>query len=178
VIGFLKFVGILNAAVWLGATIFHLFGESPALHSEAMQTLLGAKYYPFFSGAIAQIVADRFFHWLLACGFLGLAHLVAERLYLGKTSQRLGFGLVLGVLAASLCLGLLVQPKIRMWHVQSHAVNATAPQRAACQKTLRAWNAVAWMLHLVLISGLGVHLWRMANPPEQKRFISPSQFRY
>jgi hypothetical protein len=178
VIGFLKFVGILNAAVWFGATIFHLFGATPALRTEAMQALLTAKHFPYVSGVIAQIVADRFFYWLLACGFLALAHLVAERLYFGRAPQRLGFGLVLGLLAATLFLGLIVQPKIRYWHLRSHAVNYTPPQRAASQKLMRAWSAFAWTIQLALIGGLGVHLWRMANPPEQKRFTSPSQIRY
>lgn len=176
--GFLRFVGILNAAVWLGTTIFHLFGEGAALQSDSVRTLLGERYFPYFSGVIAQIVADRFFYWLLACGFLALAHLGAERLYLGRKSQSVGFGLVLGLIAVSLCLGVMVQPKQRMWHVQSHAVNATVPQRAASQKALRGWNGFAWGLHLLLVAGLGVHLWRLANPPEEKRFLGPPQFRY
>jgi hypothetical protein len=178
VIGFLKFVGILNAAVWLGATICFVFGASSALHSSEIQAVLTPKHFPYVSGVITQIVADRFFYWLLACSFLSLSHLLAERLYLGKTGQRLGFGLVLGLLAATLCLGLVVQPKIRFWHLRSHAVNYTQPQREASLKMVRAWSAFGWSLHFILIAGLGVHLWRMANPPEQKRFISPSQFRY
>lgn len=176
-IGFLKFVGILNAAVWFGSAIFHLFGESPALQSESIRTLLGAKYFPYFSGVIAQIVADRFFYWMLACGLLALAHLIAERLYLGRTPQRVGFGVVIGLLAVILCLGLVIQPRIRMWHVQTHAVNATPPQRAASEKTLRVWKGFAWGFHLVLLTGLGVHLWRMAHSPEEKRFLGPSQIR-
>jgi hypothetical protein len=178
VIGFLKFVGILNAAAWLGATIYQLFAVSPVLRSAGVEQVLTTRHFPYVSGVIAQIVADRFFYWLLACGLLGLAHLVAERFYFGKTAQRLGFGLVLGLLAATLCLGLIVQPKVRYWHLRSHAVNYTPPQRAASLKMVRAWNAFAWTLHLALIGGLGVHLWRMSNPPEQKRFLSPSQFRY
>jgi len=176
VIGFLKFVGTLNAAIWLGMTVFHLFGASPALQSDAVRLLLGERYFPYFSGVMAQIVAERFFHWLLACGLLALAHLVGERLYLGRKTQRVGFGMVIGLLAVILCLGLIVQPKQRLWHVQSHAVNATAPQRAASQRELRRWNGYAWALHLVLVAGLGVHFWRLVNPPEEKRFLGLSQF--
>src|SRR6266496_2641930 len=54
VIGFLRFLGILNAGVWLGAAIFFTFGAGPALFSQETQNLLGPKNYPYFSGAIAQ----------------------------------------------------------------------------------------------------------------------------
>jgi len=59
VIGFLRCIGLLNAAIWFGAGIFFTFGAGPAIFSSDMQKLLEA-YYPSYSGMIAQIVIARY----------------------------------------------------------------------------------------------------------------------
>jgi hypothetical protein len=59
VIGFLRLVGIANAAVWLGAAIFYTVCAGPAVVSSDMPALLGLKYFPYFSGAVGQIVLAR-----------------------------------------------------------------------------------------------------------------------
>jgi len=58
VIGFLRIVGILNAAVWFGAAVFFTFGAGFAPFSAEMKRLLGSNNYPYFSGAIAQILIN------------------------------------------------------------------------------------------------------------------------
>src|SRR5438045_1500065 len=65
--GFLRFVGILNAAVWLGGGIFFTLGSAPAVFSRDMQSLLGREYYPYFSGAIAQVLIAKSFHLQIIC---------------------------------------------------------------------------------------------------------------
>ena len=67
-IGFLRFVGLMNAAVWFGAAIFFTFGIGAAAFSPEMKELLGPKNSPYFSGAIAQILIARYFHLQLLCG--------------------------------------------------------------------------------------------------------------
>ena len=67
-IGFLRIVGLLNAAVWFGAAVFFTFGVGLVPFSPEMKTLLGSNNAPYFSGAIAQIFIARYFHFQLACG--------------------------------------------------------------------------------------------------------------
>ena len=61
-IGFLRFVGLLNAADGFGAAVFYAFIAGPAFASPEMGGLLTPANFPFYSVAIAQIVASRYFN--------------------------------------------------------------------------------------------------------------------
>src|SRR5262245_44801334 len=78
VIGFLRFIGIINAAIWLGGSVFFALFAEPAIFSPAMLTLLEAKNFPYFSGAIAQILAERYYHFHLTCAVIAFLQLLAE----------------------------------------------------------------------------------------------------
>ena len=93
-IGLLRFVGILNAAVWFGTAIFFTFGTGLVPFSQEMKSLLGQANYPYFSGAIAQLFIARYFSFQLGCAVVAVVHLLAEWLYLGKHSQKLQIGLL------------------------------------------------------------------------------------
>ena len=105
VIGFLRFVGILNAAVWFGSAIFFTFGTGLVPFSPEMRNLLGPNNYPYFSGAIAQILISRYFYFQFGCAIVAALHLLAEWLYLGKYPQKLQAGLLVGLAAAALLGG-------------------------------------------------------------------------
>jgi uncharacterized membrane protein len=78
VIGLLRFLGLLNAAVWFGASFFFIFVADPAVTgSDAMRELLGAKSFPYFSMAVGQIVGARFFALFLVCALLAMLHMGA-----------------------------------------------------------------------------------------------------
>jgi hypothetical protein len=177
VIGFLRFVGILNAAIWLGTAIFFTFGAGPAAFSSEMHDLIGPKNYPYFSSAIAQILLGRLYLWQLACGFVAVLHLLAEWLYLGRTPNRAWVGLMAGVVALGLFGSYWVQPKMREWHNQSFAVNARPDRREAAAHSFQTWQNTSQVVNLLLIAGLSAHLWRMAGRAEATRFVSSSKFR-
>ena len=101
-IGFLRFVGVLNAAVWFGSAIFFTFGAGLAPFSPEMRKLLGDNNFPYFSGAIAQVFIARYFHFHLACAAVAVVHLLAEWLYLGKSLRRFQTALLAGLCAAVL----------------------------------------------------------------------------
>jgi hypothetical protein len=92
-------VGILNAGVWFGGAVFFTFGAGLAPFSQEMKTLLGPNNYPYFSGAIAQILIARYFHFQLICGVIAVLHLLAEGLYLGKHPRKLQVALLIGLCA-------------------------------------------------------------------------------
>ena len=125
VIGFLRMAGIVNAAVWFGAAVFVSFGLGSATGSEEMKLLLGPKSYPYFSGAIAQIVVRPYFYLQWICGSVALTHLVGTWLYSGKVPARWWRGIILGLVGLSLLSGLWWQPKLKQLHLARHAVNAS-----------------------------------------------------
>jgi hypothetical protein len=177
VIAFLRFVGLLNAAVWFGAAVFNALIAGPAFASREMAGLLTATNFPFYSVAIAQIVASRYFQLQLVCSLLALFHLLAEWLYLGKVPHRLWRGLLLALVALSLAGGFVVQPKLKHSHHLAFGLKTPPETRKSAARTFRAWQSTAEMLNFLMAGGLGVYLWRMANPPDPTRFVSTSKFR-
>jgi hypothetical protein len=177
VIGLLRFVGLLNAAVWLGVAAFFLFfafGPAPALASTEMQELLSARNFPYFSVAIEQLLARRFLHWYLACSLVALLHLVAEWLYQGRYPQRMWLALVLALCLGGLVQTFVVQPQLK----QLHRLHFPRPDLSeAAYRSFQAWHKVSTALELLLVGGLLVYLWRVANPPDSTRFLNAGKFR-
>ncbi len=177
VIATVRFIGLMNAAIWLGSAVFAILGADRAISSDAMMGLLGNRHFPYFSGAIAELVASRFWHLHIACSVVALLHLSAESLYFGRVLRKPW----LALLMAMLCLGALqvgvVQPRIHRLHLAAHAVNRTPDARLKSAQSLRALRAVSGGLEFFMIAGLTAYLWRIANPPDPTRFLSPGKYR-
>ena len=176
-IGFLRFVGIANAAVWLGAAIFYTVASRPAVVSADMLALLGPKYFSYFSGAVAQIVLARYFHFHLACASVALLHLLAERIYLGRTAHRLWLGLLAVLFGFSLLGSVWLGPKLAGSHRAQHVLNAPPAAREAAAKSFRLWHGVFQAVNVLMIGGVAVCLWRVTNPPSDLRFVGTPKFR-
>jgi len=176
-IGFLRFVGIVNAAVWLGASVFYTVAAGPAVVSEDMQALLGPKYFPYFSGATAQIVLTRYFRFQLACAIIALLHLMAERIYLGRRASRARVSLLAVLFGFSLLGSVWLGPKLAGLHRAQHFLKATPGQRQAAARSFRLWHGVFQAVNVLMIGGVAICLWRAANPPDELRFVSSTQFR-
>jgi hypothetical protein len=177
VIGFLRFVGLLNTAVWLGGALFFSLGVAPAVFSSDMKTLLGGNNYPYFSGAIAQLFVARYFHMQLICSLIAIVHLLVDRLYLGRTAQQLWLGLLLALFSLGLLGGFWLQPKLKQLHSIKYAASSTPEARQAADQSFRAWHGASQIANLLMICGLGIYFWHLANPPDSTRFVSTAKFR-
>jgi hypothetical protein len=172
---FLRFVGVLNLAIWLGAAVFLALAARPALSSQAMKETLGAGNYPFFSEEILRIVLVRYLYVQLVCGVIAVVHLFAEKLYLGKSPDQ-------GVLTVLVCLlivsglqGGVIQPKLKALNRAQYT--STPQNRQAAQQSFGTWKGILTLSQLFTLGALTFSLWRTANPPETPRFISSGQFR-
>ena len=175
-IEFLRCAGLINAAVWFGAACFYFLAVAPASGSEELRNLLGTANAPYFSKAIGQIFAQRFFYLQLVCGCLALLHVTGEWLYLGKVPRRAWMGLLLGLVAATLILGLFIHPKLRRLNVISHATNVPQRTKENAAQTFRAWQMTGSALNLGIATGLALYFWRLTNPPNTPRFVSAVKF--
>ena len=165
-IGFLRFVGVANAAMWFGASIFFTFSIGPAFLSDQMIGLLTRPY----AGAAAQIVIERYFLFHELCGGVALAHLVAEWLYMGKPLQRLTLWLLLGILALGLVGGHSLQPKLRALHRTIYGPGSTPQQIVQAKQSFKFWHAASQALNLVVLGGVAVYLWRATTPGSGYRY--------
>lgn len=177
VIGFLRFLGILNAGVWLGGAIFFTFGAAPALFSQATQNLLGPKNYPYFSGAIAQIVIARYFRLQMICCVVALLHVLAEWLYCGRTPRKLRMTLLFGLVAMSLLGDFGLQPMLKKFREVKYSTTATPAQRDEAARSFSAWHGVSQIVNLFMLAGLTLYLWRLTNPPDEPRFLDAAKIR-
>jgi hypothetical protein len=177
VIGFLRCIGLLNAGIWFGAGIFFTFFAGPAIFSPDMQKLLGPKFYPFFSGAIAQIIIARYFRLQIICGIIAILHLVAEQLYFGRAPQKRWLSLLVGLLALSFLGGCWLQPRLKDWHTLRHDANTPPQTRETATHSFQVWHGVSQATNLLMLAGLGFYLLRVGNPGESTRFIGSGKFR-
>jgi hypothetical protein len=177
VIGALRYAGILIIAIWLGAVVFFLVGAGPAAFSSKMEQLLGAKNHPYYSAAIAQIIDERLFYVGSACSAAAVLHLVATWLYVGRVASKPWLALLAVLTILNLGQGAVLQPKLRALHLTAHAVNVPASARDQARESFRNWSRTATGLDLVLVLGLAVYLWRVANPADPTRFVSAVKFR-
>jgi hypothetical protein len=176
VIGFLRFVGILNAAVWFGAAIFFTFGAGLAPFSPEMKALLGPQNAPYFSGAIAQILIARYFQCQVICAVVAAVHLLAEWLYLGKHHHKLQVGLLIALASAAFIGAYWLQPRMKLLHATKYALNTRPEARKAAEHSFRAWHGVAQVVNLLMVGGLTAYLWRATNPSDPTRFLSATKF--
>lgn len=167
----------MNAAVWLGAAVYFTFWSGRVPFSPEMATLLGSNNYPYFSGAIAQLFVTRYFDLHYVCSAIALVHLLMEWLYLGRSPQRFQLGLIVGLCLAVLVGGCWLQPKMQRLHNLKYALNQRPQVREAAGRSFRAWQGVSMALNILLVAGLTVYLWRVANPSDATRFVSAVKFR-
>jgi hypothetical protein len=177
VIGLLRFVGLLNAAIWFGASFYFAIAVAPTASSQELQTLLTANNYPFFGGAIAQIFLTRFLRLHLICAIIAFLHLTAEWIYLGRYPQRLRLGLLSILFFVGLLSAYWIQPSLRQWHLLKYGRTTSAADREQAARSFRIWHTVSESINLFLLAGVGVYFWGVSNPPDPARFVSTAKFR-
>jgi hypothetical protein len=167
VIGFLRVVGVVNAAVWFGASFFFTVQVGPAFFSEPMLRLLSRPY----AGAAAQVVLERYFWLHQICGGVALLHLAAEWLYMGKAAPRWVIALLGGMLVLSVLGAHGIQPKLQGLHRTIYTAGQLPARRELARRSFRVWHGWSQALNLVLVGGVFVYLLRVTRPPETSRFL-------
>lgn len=157
----LRFIGLLNAAVWIGAAVFFTLAAGPAFFSDEMARLLPKAY----AGAAAQIVLKRYFWFHIICAVIALAHLVVEALYSGRPMSGFGIGLVSCMLLLSALGGQWLMPRMEKLHYEMYSPKSDAASVAAARKSFGMWHGISQLGNLVILGGLLVHLWRSSKDP-------------
>ena len=174
----IRFIGLVNAAIWLGAAVFFTFAAAPAFFSGEVK-LLGL--HPFWPGAMAQLVLARFFNLQYICGLVAIAHLLVEWSYLGRPLQRLTLGLLLSLLLLGGIGGLWLQPRLKQLHLIRYSMNerykaVSIPDadRLEATQSFRTLHGVSQVLNLFTFAGVVFYFWRVSHPTDNLRFVSAS----
>lgn len=173
----LRFVGLANAAVWLGGTVFYMLAVAPALVSQDMVKVLRPENFPYYSGAIGQVVLARYFSLHLVCASVALVHLLVERLYLGRAERRAWTGLLIFLFGLGLIGAVWLAPKLRDLQRTQFLVKAAPGQREAATKSFQVWHGFFQGINVLMVAGVAVYFWRAAHPPDDLRFVGSPKIR-
>jgi hypothetical protein len=172
VLGFLRLIGILNAAVWVGTVVFFTFAGATAFFSDEMIQLLGKPH----AGAAAQILVYRYFIMQQWCAGIALAHFIAEWLYNGRPFQRLTLLLLMGLFMVSILGAYVMHPKLKELHLKKYSPQTTVEVKAAASRSFSILHATSSVLNLLVIPGVLVYFWQVTRPVNTARFTSVNRF--
>jgi len=170
-------MGMLNAAIWLGAAIFCTLGVLPLVNSQKMMALLGHAYFPYMSGGIIELIVTRLFYWQITGAVIAWLHLVLEWLYLGRTPRRRWVALLTFLFSVSLFAGFWLHPKLTRLHRSQHALNVRPAEREVATRSFRFWDGVAQAVSVLMIGGVAVYFWRLTKTEDAPRFVTQVKFR-
>ncbi len=175
----LRFIGVMNAAVWFGAAIFFVFGISPAFSTPAIKQLLQGDIYP---AAVSILASERFYSFHYWCGSIAIIHQLAEWVYLSRPLQRVTMGVLIGTFILALFGGLWVQPKLLKNHQTAYfrSPSPISPEdRRNAEKTYFTWRKTSDIITYLMVAGLAVFSWRVfySGNTTTTRFAPTNKFR-
>jgi hypothetical protein len=175
VIGLLRFVGVINAALWFGGSVFFTCAVAPAFFSPEMKRFLGEIY----SGLAGYLVAERYYILQYVCGSIALVHQLAEWVLLSRPLQRITMTALLTAFGLGLLGGLALQPRINQLHQAAFGRADLFPpaQKAQALHALAVWQGVAACSKYLAAGCLLVYAWRVVNPSGATRFTPTGKFR-
>ncbi len=164
-------MGVLNAAVWCGSSIF-VFAALPALFTPGMKHLLTDAGV----GYAAEAIFSRFFILQYCCAAIAIVHMVVDWLYYGRQIRKSTLGVMAVVVALILAGGLWAQPKMRNLHVAKYFGN-TPEKQAQAGRAFGRWHAASESANLIILCGLVWYLWRVTKEKIPERFVSFNKIR-
>ena len=174
-IGLLRFLGVINVAIWFGGSVFYTFAVGPAFSSPDIRNIL----HEVYSGVVGQMVAERYYLLQYWCGTVALVHLLAEWVLLSRPLYRLATGALISAFVLGLLGGMWFQPKIIHWHgiTYGRAELFTPAQKTEAAHALALWQGCAHAATFLALAGVFIYGWRIAQPSAATRFIPTSKFR-
>ena len=172
----LRYLGILNAAIWLGAAVFLMIGL-PAVFSQHFKDAIAkvglerAPYLVPIPGWAAQLIFARFFILQYVCCGIALVHLVLECLYCGKPLFQRNLGLLAVLAALTLAGGLWMQPKLNNLNSLKYYGTTSEIQQSAGQ-SFKTWHGISEIGNLIGIGGLLFYLWNVSVASGPARYGS------
>jgi hypothetical protein len=180
VLAFLRFIGLVNAAIWFGTALFFTFAVGPVFFSDAILNIFGGRATPYskaYAGLVAIVVMKRYFIWLQVCGVIAVCQGLAETTYQGQTWRQFRNLLAMGLLAASLVGGFWLEPTLARLQAVKYDSRATPTQKELATRSFGMWHGISQGVNLLMVAGLLVFLWKTAHP-HQRDPLAPNPFQY
>jgi hypothetical protein len=169
----------MNASAWFGAAVLYTLAVAPAFTSAEMKRLLNGDLY---SGAAALIVTPNYWRIYYWCGAIGIAHQLAEWVYLSRPLKRLVTYLLAMLFVIGLACGLFIQPKLETLYkgkFSRPAAGSFTPEQIADVKSYDFWRRTTQVLNLFALAGLTIFTWQTihVHTGNGTRFAPTGKFR-
>ena len=154
----LRFIGLINAAVWLGSAVFVTIGLPVVFSKE-----VGVYVQRPLVGIVAENILARYTVVQYCCAVIALFHLCAEHFLLGRKLVRNTLVLLLALLAVALLNGVWLQPKMR----ELHKIKYWGPVPAAreqADRNFRIMHGVSQPANLLVVAVLVIYVWKVGGP--------------
>ena len=171
----LRFIGLLNAAVWLGAMIFFTAVIGPGMFSPEVKQIVGrAEWMP---GAIAQILVERYMVLQQWCAAIALVHLIFDWLYTGKLFAK--SSLIILVICLGMALGgtRLLAPQMKQLHIMKYSPQTTPAQKEHAARNFRILHGTSQVTNLLALCGILFYYWRLSVGPQGGRSGASVRYR-
>ena len=177
VMGFIRFTGLFNAAVWVGGSVFFSFLAGKVFFTSEVTDFTP----PPYNGLVAQAMLGRYFMLHTICGVVAVLHLLIEWLYSGGRFPKRAIAIVCVLLGLALIGGKFINPKLTVWHQQKYQFKlktegdppmienaehkADVVQNAKWKFTV--WHGVSQIVNLAMLILLTWRFWRLAQSSGQ-----------
>lgn len=168
----LRAIGIFNAAIWLGSSLFFAFIVAPTLLAAPMKASLGH----FWAGYATQAVIAKLFWIHHSCATIALIATALEHLYVGKSTEKALTWVLLLVLGLGLIGGFGLQPVLKELHLKKYQSRPNSPEQIEASKAFGIWHGVSQVANLVCLAGIAFYLWKTAFPKTGQRTASIPRF--
>ena len=170
---FIRYIGVLNAAVWFGAVVFFTLAGGPAFFSDEMLGFLPRPY----AGRAAEVVIGRLFVLQQWCAVIALLHLLVESLYFGRRGEARRAALVGGLLLMNLVGGYWLLPRMHELERIRYSPASTVAEAAAAASRFGLWHGLSQIVNLVVVISLAYCIWKLARPISAPRLGGFDRFR-
>jgi hypothetical protein len=171
----LRFIGLLNAAVWLGAMILFTAFVGPALFSPEVKMLVGRSEW--MPGAIAQILVERYMVLQQWCAIIALVHLIFDWLYTGKLFAKSSIFILLICLGIALGGTRLLAPQMKQLHLMKYSPQSAPAQREHAARNFRILHATSQVTNVMALCGVLFYYWRLSVGPQGARPGAGARYR-
>jgi len=180
VIAFLRFIGLMNSAVWFGAVVVFAALISPALASSEIVDLFGGARNPMspaYAVLAGEVIITKFVWIHFICGGITAVHLLVEWLYTGKAIRSLILYLAMLLITLGLLNGLILYPKMKELHRTRYTRGIEPARQQKATSMFSSLQQATEIIHWIMVGGLLIYTWKVATPGEQPRFNSTRKFK-
>lgn len=156
----LRFIGIINAAVWLGSAVFVTIGL-PVVFSPEIGRYIQRPYV----GIVAENIIGRYTVVQYWCAGIALVLLFAGKVLLGRRVSGLVLTIVVVLSALALASGLWLQPKMNHLHYVKYW-GTLQTDREEADKSFRRFHGGSQTANLLVIVGLVIYVSKVTENPD------------